>query len=156
MMWGASLDYNYLPPTRRDSFFLGISCTLHKHSFTSPQRVKSSVYFQFAKATFEIVGLAITLTPGLVIDVCNCACACVCEHPHYTTIFLWLANDINVLYISKSSCSQTLHVHRHTNHQRLCVPLHPRTHTHTPEKKTVQVLWLRETVIFGWKLLQWP
>ncbi len=28
-------------------------------------------------ATFEIVGLAIALNPGLVVGVCNCACACV-------------------------------------------------------------------------------
>ncbi len=122
-----------LPPTRRDSFFLGISCTLHKHSCLSPQRGTSSAILP--KATLLNRWTCPSADSWTGLWWCNC-CMCLCVNTR-TTLSLWMANDRNVLYVSQSSCSQTQPII-----SGLCVPSDPRTHT--PEKKTVQVLWLRD------------
>ncbi len=138
------------------------SLSLHANiAKISPQRGKSSAY----TSSLQMLPLKALDLPSrwlldwlLVCALCNCSCAFVWTP---ALLCLWLANDRNVLCLSQSSRSQTHHVHRHTNHQRLCVPLHPlhpRTHTHTHThrwKKTVQIPWLRETLL-GWKPLQWP
>ncbi len=72
---------------------------------------------------------------------CVQLCMCLCVNTRTTLLSAsgWQTIEIYST-VSQSSRSQTHHVHRHTIHQRLCVPLHLRT-----EKKAVQVLWLRES-----------
>ncbi len=92
-----------LPPTRRDSFFLGISCTLHKHSCLSPQRGTSSAYTSKSYLLNRWTCPSADSWTGLW---CVQLCMCLCVNTR-TTLSLWMANDRNVLYVSQSSCSQT-------------------------------------------------